>query len=110
MRIKSILSRYGAWEQLPIREPANEFAQELMLVLTRLDPTLEAAWKTSSPNLICAYIYELSGAVNKFYHETRILTEEDKDLQAGYISLIGLAKRVLECCIGILGFSAPEKM
>ena len=110
VRIKSILSRYGAWEQLPIREPANEFAQELMLVLTRLDPTLEAAWKTSSPNLICAYIYELSGAVNKFYHETRILTEEDKDLQAGYISLIGLAKRVLECCIGILGFSAPEKM
>ena len=110
VRIKSILSRYGAWEQLPMQVPANEFAQELMLVLTRLDPTLEAAWRTSSPNLICAYIYELSGAVNKFYHETRILTEEDKEKQAGYISLIGLAKRVLECCIGILGFSAPEKM
>ena len=48
--------------------------------------------------------------VNKFYHETRILTEEDKQLQEGYISLIGLAKNVLETCIGILGFSAPEKM
>ena len=110
VRIKSILSRYGAWEQLPIALPANEYAKELMLCITRLGPALESALRTSSPNLICAYIYELAGAVNKFYHETRILTEEDKTLQQGYISLIGLAKRVLEQCIAILGFTAPEKM
>ena len=110
VRIKSILARYGAWEHLPIQVPANAFAKDLMLSVTKFGPTLEAALKSSAPNLICAYIYELAGAVNKFYHETRILTEEDKDLQAGYISLIGLAKNVLETCIGILGFSAPEKM
>ena len=110
VRVKSILSRYGAWKNLPIRVPANDFAKDLMLAITKLGPTLEAALKTASPNLICAYIYELSGAVNKFYHETRILTEEDKELQAGYISLIGLAKNVLETCTNILGFTAPEKM
>ena len=110
VRIKSILSRYGAWESLPIQEPANPFAKELMLAITKLNPTLEAALRTSSPNLICAYIYELAGCVNKFYHETRILTEEDESLKAGYIALIGLAKDILEQCIGILGFSAPEKM
>ena len=81
-----------------------------MLSITRLAPSLESALRTSSPNLICAYIYELAGAVNKFYHETRILTETDKALQAGYISLIGLAKNILETCMSILGFSAPEKM
>ena len=110
VRIKSILSRYGAWENLPIAVPANEYARELMLTITRLGPALESALRTSSPNLICAYIYELAGAVNKFYHETRILTEEDKVLQAGYISLIALAKNVLETCIDLLGFSAPDKM
>ena len=110
VRIKSILSRYGAWEELPICLPANPYAQELMLTITKLGPTMESALRTSCPNLICAYIYELAGAVNKFYHETRILSEEDKELQKGYISLIGLAKRVLEQCIDILGFSAPEKM
>ncbi len=110
VRIKSILSRYGAWEQLPIQTPANIYAKELMLAITKAAPALENAAKASAPNLICAYIYELAGAVNKFYHETRILTEEDKTLQAGYISLIALAKRVLETCIDILGFSAPEKM
>ena len=110
VRIKSILARYGAWENLPIQVPANSFAKDLMLAITKFGPTLETALKSSAPNLICAYIYELAGAVNKFYHETRILTEEDKALQAGYISLIGLAKNVLETCIDILGFSAPEKM
>lgn len=110
VRIKSILSRYGAWVNLPIQPPANEYAKELMLSATKLNPTLESALRTSSPNLICAYIYELSGCVNKFYHETRILSEQDEERKAGYISLIGLAKRILEQCIEILGFSAPEKM
>ena len=110
VRIKSILSRYGAWESLPIQVPANPFAKELMIAITKLGPSLEAALRTSAPNLVCAYIYELAGCVNKFYHETRILSEEDENLKAGYIALIGLAKNILEQCISILGFSAPEKM
>ena len=110
VRIKSILTRYGAWEQLPIALPANEYAKELMLCITKLSPALESALRTSSPNLICAYIYELASAVNKFYHETRILTEEDQALQQGYISLIALSKNILEQCIDLLGFSAPDKM
>ena len=110
VRVKSILAKYGAWENLPIQTPANIYAKDLMIAITKAAPALEAALKASAPNLICSYIYDLAGAVNKFYHETRILTEEDKDLQAGYISLIALAKRVLETCIDILGFSAPEKM
>ena len=57
MRIKSILAKYGTWEHLSIQEPSNIFAKDLMLSVTKLAPTLEAALKTSSPNLICAYIY-----------------------------------------------------
>jgi len=110
VRIKSILAKYGAWENLPIQLPANPYAKDLMLAITKVGPTMEAALKASAPNLICAYIYELAGAVNKFYHETRILTEENEELKAGYISLIGLAKEILEKCIYILGFSAPDKM
>lgn len=110
VRVKSILSRYGAWEGLPIQPPANPNAKELMLSITKLGPTLESALRSSAPNLICAYIYELAGCVNAFYHETRILSEPDETLKAGYIALIGLSKNILEQCIHILGFSAPEKM
>ena len=110
VRVKSILARHGAWEHLPITEPANEFAKDLMIAITKFSPSMEAALKSSAPNLVCAYIYELAGAVNKFYHETRILTEEDAGKKAGYIALIGLARDILETSISILGFSAPEKM
>ena len=110
VRIKSILAKYGAWENLPIAPAANAPAKDLMLAITKFGPTMEAALKAAAPNMVCAYIYELAGCVNKFYHETRILTEEDETLKAGYIALIGLAKNILETCIHILGFSAPDKM
>ena len=110
VRIKSILSRYGAWAHLRIQAPANEYAKDLMLAITKFGPALESALKASAPNLICAYIYELAGCVNKFYHETPILKEEDEAVKAGRIALIGLAKNILETSIHILGFEAPEKM
>ncbi len=110
VRIKSILSRFGDWEHLPVQEPANAFAKDLMLAITKFGPALESALHSSAPNLICAYIYELAGCVNKFYHETPILKEEDENVKAGHIALIGLAKNVLETSIQLLGFSAPEKM
>jgi len=110
VRIKSILAKYGAWENLPVAAPANAEAKDLMLAITKFGPTLEMALANAAPNQICAYIYELAGCVNKFYHETPILKEENEQLKAGHIALIGLAKNILEKSIHILGFEAPEKM
>ena len=110
VRIKSILSRYGEWKHLTIQPAANSYAKDLMLAITKFGPAMESALNSSAPNLICAYIYELAGAANKFYHETPILKEENEDLKAGYIALMGLTKEILEKCIDLLGFEAPEKM
>ncbi|MBQ9761702.1 MAG: arginine--tRNA ligase [Oscillospiraceae bacterium] len=110
VRIKSILARYGDWKHLHIQAPANNYAKDLMLAITKFGPTMESALSASAPNLICAYIYELAGAANKFYHETPILKEENEDLKAGYIALMGLTKEILEQSITLLGFEAPEKM
>ena len=110
VRIKSIIGKYGQYKHLSIQAPANAYAKDLMLSITKFGPAMESALKSSAPNQVCAYIYELAGCVNKFYHETRILGEENEELKAGYIALIGLAKDILETCIDLLGFSAPEKM
>ena len=110
VRIKSILSRYGAWENLAIQAPYNAEAKDLMLAITKFGPAMEMALQNEAPNQICAYIYELAGCVNKFYHETPILKEENEEVKAGHIALIALAKNILEKCIYILGFEAPEKM
>ena len=81
-----------------------------MLSIGRFSSCAEFALTSSAPNLICAYVYELAGAANKFYHETKILSEPDSSLKEGYIALIAPAQRVLETSIALLGFDAPEEM
>ena len=111
VRIKSILARCGdAWEQLPIRAARSEDEKAMQLQIARFADALELACRDSAPNLICAYIYELAGTVNKFYHGTHILTEPDPERRAGFLAGIALAKSVLETCIDLLGFQAPDKM
>ena len=111
VRIKSILARYGADpDALAIRPPEGPEEKDLMLTLSRFSDNLALAYRDNAPNVIAAYLYELSGAYNKFYHEVKILTEPDETKRAGYIALIRLTQRVLEQCCDLLGFSAPEKM
>ena len=110
VRIKSILEKYGGSTDLPIQPPVTQEEKDLMLAITRFADSLQTAYRDAAPNVICAYIYELSGFANKFYHETRVLAEEDTRRQQGYIALIALTKAILETCIDLLGFSAPERM
>lgn len=110
VRIKSILEKFGEYKNLPIQEPTTMYAKDLMLSITKFSSALENALKTSSPSQICAYVYELAGFTNKFYHETKILSEENTEIKEGYIALIGLTKSIMETCIDILGFEAPDRM
>ena len=110
VRVKSILSRYGKPAGLPIVPADSDSAKVLQLVLSQMPDQLQIAYRDSAPNAVCAYVYELAQAVNQFYHETRILTEPDEEKQRGYIALIAMAKRAMEECIDLLGFSAPDKM
>ena len=111
VRIKSILHRWGGdWQALSLRPADSDSAKQLQLALADMPDQLGMAYRDSAPNAVCAYAYALAGAVNKFYHETHILTEEDREKQSGYIALIAFAKRALETCIDLLGFSAPERM
>lgn len=81
-----------------------------MLEVLKYNNVIETAFEELALHKICAYIYDLANAFNRFYHETKILAEEDETKQKGYIALLVLTKRVLEACIDVLGFAAPERM
>lgn len=114
VRIKSILEKYKAEDgdvsEVNIISTDNEAQLQLMLEIAKFNEVVENAAEELAPHKICSYIYDLSNAFNKFYHETKILSEEDAEKKAGYISLINLAKQVLETGIDLLGFEAPERM
>ncbi len=113
-RIKSILRKYeeakGGIGSLTIGEATNEGEKALMLELTKFNAMMENACAEHAPHKVCAFIYDLANAFNKFYHDTKILGEEDEQKQAGYIALLVLTKKVLETCIDVLGFEAPDRM
>ena len=114
VRIKSILNKYqengGSLEGLKILPAESVYEKALMLQVLKFNDVIDTVYEETAPHKICAYIYELANEFNKFYHETKILSEEDEEKKSGYIALLSLAKRVLETCIDLLGFEAPERM
>lgn len=116
VRIKSILAKYTenggdvASVISGINAPVSESEKQLMMQLAKFNAGIEAAYDETAPHKICAYIYDLANAFNHFYHETKILAEEDEAKKAGWIALLALTRDVLETSIDLLGFSAPERM
>ena len=115
VRIKSILEKYKAESgnadvNLPVINTDNGSQMQLMLEVAKFNEIIENAAEELAPHKICSYVYDLSNAFNRFYHETKILAEEDQTKKAGYIALINLTINVLEQGIDLLGFSAPDRM
>ena len=114
VRIKSILNRYremgGELSGLAFLDPENAPQKELMMQLAGFNAMMENAGQETAPHKVCAYIYDLANAFNKFYHETKIISEEDPGRKGSWIALLILTRDVLETCIGVLGFSAPDRM
>ncbi len=114
VRIKSILKRYaengGSLEGLACRNYSNTSEKNLMMQLVLFNSMMESAYEEIAPHKVCAYLYDLANAFNSFYHETKILSEEDEERKAGWIALLSLTKDVAESCMDVLGFSAPERM
>lgn len=114
VRIKSILSKIreqdGEFKEGTIREAASEAEKELMMSLAGFPAMMAGAYEETAPHKVCAYIYDLANAFNRFYHETRIVAEQDQEKKAGWVALLILTRDILEACIDVLGFSAPERM
>ena len=114
VRIKSILRKYEESGKKAgegkIGAGRSDSEKALQLELSKFNSVMETAFEDCAPHKICAYIYDLANAFNKFYHETKILATDDMEAQSSWISLLLLTRRVLETCIDMLGFEAPEKM
>ncbi len=113
-RIKSILRKYqeqgGDLQAAALREAQSVSEKSLMLELAGFQTMVENAFAETAPHKVCAYIYNLSNVFNHFYHEQNILKEEGAEKKAGWIALLVLTGKILETCIDLLGFSAPERM
>ncbi len=115
VRIKSILAKASDLEVQGVCTgdilPAVSGAEkDLMLQLSKYNEVIETSFMELAPHKICQYVYELANAFNRFYHDTKIIAEENEKQRASWLSLLSLAKDVLTACIDLLGIEAPERM
>lgn len=115
VRIKSILAKYhelndSSMDKEPIAPATTANEKALMLEVTKFHDVIYGAYNETAPHRICQYIYELADAFNGFYHDTKIIAEEDKRKQSSWIKLITLVMEILLTCIELLGFEAPDRM
>lgn len=116
VRIKSILEKFNEtgriinpdMDILPAVSPAE---RELMLEVTRFSGMIFAAYEEQAPHRICQYIYDMSDKFSRFYHDTKIISDENsEERQASLILMITLVQNILLTCIDLLGLEAPDRM
>ena len=115
VRIKSLMNKVKAQGievngEEAILPSQSKSQTDVMLAVSKWAETIEAAFNEQAPHKICQFIYELSDAFNKFYHENKIVTNEDEKVRASYIALSRFVGNVLEQGINLLGLEAPDKM
>jgi len=114
VRIKSIMSKYvqdgGNITGCKILPGVSESEKVLMLEASKFNSVVENAFEEKAPHKICSYVYDLANAFNRFYHETKILSEEDEQQKKSWLCELMLVRDILEASIDLLGFSAPERM
>jgi arginyl-tRNA synthetase len=114
VRIKSILQKSQfdtkMIEKMTMQNALESSEKNLMLEAARWSSIIDKVYEELAPHKLCAYVYDLANAFNRFYHETKILTEEEEMRRQSYIKLLALTKSILETCIALLGFEAPERM
>ena len=111
VRIKSILNKANATEiDSAVLVPQSDSERNLMLQLIKFNEVIELSFRDRAPHKICEYIYELSNNFNRFYNDTRIVSEKNEAKKGSWLSLINLVKNVLEQCLDLLGMESVERM
>ncbi len=114
VRIKSILNKVAS-EGFDLGSAEfsgcySEAEKALMKDIAGFNAMMIGAYEEVAPHRVCAYIYDMANDFNRFYHDTRIATEEDEVKKSNWVALLKLTRDILETCIDVLGFNAPEKM
>ena len=109
VRIKSILNKLND-NSCEIKNIYSNTERDIYIKILELSKTLRKAYSEKTLNYICEYLFELCSLFNKFYGETNIVNEKDKDKQLTYISLLNLIYNTGEKLLDILAIKIPNKM
>ena len=92
---------------------ASEIGNEIWSVLSlafRLEETIASSAKANEPAILAKYTFNLAKAFNLFYHNHKILIEENPTKRAVLLLIADAARRSLTAALDTLGIEVPERM
>lgn len=109
-RICSVLEKAGA---APIPAPRHFYSdtqRELILQLLLTGDVFRRALLEKAPNEICEHAYQIAALFSRFYHDSHVLSEPDRQRREDWLATMALTKRVLEYHLQVLGIEPVERM
>ena len=110
-RINSILKKAGiGYAEKSAVGAIYGSERELALRLAMSGESYEKAFNDMAPSALCESAYNIASAFSKFYHDTRILAEEDPEKRQSRLALCSLTRRVLVKLLDCLAIETVENM
>jgi len=88
----------------------SETESNLIQFIATFPNVLQDACKMCSPAQIANFVYEVCKQFNQFYHDYKILGEENSQIREFRLTLAENAGRVIKKCLNMLGINVLEKM
>lgn len=111
-RINSILKKAGVdlSENRPITGIYTDVERELALIIALSGETYQKAFDELAPCVLCDNTYNLASVFSRFYHDNRILAEEDAEKRDSWLALSLLTRRVMTKQLDMLAIEYVENM
>lgn len=113
-RIKSILRKAAeagvAVNESDINMTISDKEQDLIKLVAKLPAVVKEAGDGYSPALLGNYAYDLAKEFNQFYHDFRILQEENAAVKNFRLLLAKQCSEAIKNAMGMLGAEMPERM
>ncbi len=82
----------------------------LVMLSQQFDDVLAQCRNSAEPANLAKYTFSLAKLFSRFYHDHRILTEQDEVRRGVLIAVTKIMKRQLTAALGALGINVPEQM
>ncbi|MBR3848689.1 MAG: arginine--tRNA ligase [Oscillospiraceae bacterium] len=112
VRISSLLAK--ASEQGAkcgkILPPTSDTERELLIKLFSVGDVLLRAFDEKAPSAICEVMFDIAGLFNRFYFENKILSNENEEERASWLSIVSLVRATLLTLLDIFSTEIPSIM
>ncbi len=82
----------------------------LVILASRLEETVQQAANQTEPAILAKYTFNLAKAFNLFYHNHKIIAEENETKRAVLVVTADIARRALTAALDTMGIKVPVRM